>query len=87
MSVESSSLSFSRAAIRGTAWRYLTFFSGKLMLLISTVILARLLSKDDFGVVGFAVTTIGFLDVMSDLGVGPALIYHPDDENTSTTSF
>ena len=87
MSVESSSLSFSRAAIRGTAWRYLTFFSGKLMLLISTVILARLLSKDDFGVVGFAVTTIGFLDVMSDLGVGPALIYHPDDENTSTTAF
>jgi O-antigen/teichoic acid export membrane protein len=87
MSVETSAISFSRAAIRGTAWRYLTFFSGKLMLLISTIILARLLSKDDFGVVGFAVTTIGFLDVMSDLGVGPALIYHPDDENTSTTAF
>jgi O-antigen/teichoic acid export membrane protein len=78
---------FARAAIHGTAWRYLAFFSGKLMLFISTVVLARLLSKDDFGVVGFAVTTIGFLDVMSDLGVAPALIYHPEDENTSVTAF
>ena len=79
--------SFARSAIHGTAWRYLAFFSGKLMLFISTVVLARLLSKDDFGVVGFAVTTIGFLDVMSDLGVAPALIYHPEDENTSVTAF
>jgi len=78
---------FARAAIHGTAWRYLAFFSGKLMLFISTVVLARLLSKDDFGVVGFAVTTIGFLDVMSDLGVAPALIYHSEDEDTSVTAF
>ena len=78
---------FARAAIHGTAWRYLAFFSGKLMLFISTVVLARLLSKDDFGVVGFAVTTIGFLDVMSDLGVTPALIYHPEDDETSVTAF
>ncbi len=57
------------------------------MVFISTVLLAHLLSKDDFGVVGFAVTTIGFLDVMSDLGVVPALIYHPEDEDTSVTAF
>lgn len=87
MSLESPEPRFARAAIHGTAWRYLTFFSGKLMLFISTIVLARLLSKDDFGVVGFAVTTIGFLDVMSDLGVAPALIYHPEDENTSVTAF
>jgi PST family polysaccharide transporter len=82
-----SSSGFARAAIHGTAWRYLAFFSGKLMLFISTVVLARLLSKDDFGVVGFAVTTISFLDVMSDLGVAPALIYHKEDDNTSVTAF
>lgn len=87
MGFDSSAPRFARAAIHGTMWRYLAFFSGKLMLFISTVVLARLLSKDDFGVVGFAVTTIGFLDVMSDLGVAPALIYHPEDENTSTTAF
>ncbi len=78
---------FARAAIHGTAWQYLAFFSGKIMLFISTVVLARILSKDDFGVVGFAVTTIGLLDAMSDLGVTPALIYHPEDDDTTVTAF
>jgi PST family polysaccharide transporter len=78
---------FAQAAIRGTAWRYATFFSGKLMVFISTVVLARLLTKDDFGVVGYAVTAISFLDVVSDLGISPAVIYHQEDEKTSSTAF
>ncbi len=78
---------FARAAIRGTAWRYITYFSGKLMIFIGTIALARLLSKDDFGVVGYALTAIAFLDVVSDLGVSPALIYYPENERTSTTAF
>ncbi len=78
---------FAQAAIKGTVWRYATFFSGKLMVFISTVVLARLLTKDDLGVVGYAVTTISFLDVVSDLGVAPALIYHHEDDNTSSTAF
>jgi O-antigen/teichoic acid export membrane protein len=76
-----------KAAIHGTAWRYVTFFSGKLMVLISTIILARLLTKDDFGVVGYAVTTISFLDAMSDLGIAPAVIYHQDDKRILSTAF
>jgi len=87
MSLAAPAPNFVRAAIHGTVWRYLAFFSGKLMLFFSTVILARLLTKDDFGVVGFAVTTIGFLDFMSDLGIAPALIYHPEDNNASITAF
>ncbi|MFM8323066.1 MAG: lipopolysaccharide biosynthesis protein, partial [Chloroflexota bacterium] len=62
-------------------------FSGKLLVFISTVILARLLSKDDFGVVAYAVTAIAFLDVVSDLGVGPAVIYYPEDEDLFSTAF
>ncbi len=57
------------------------------MVFISTVVLARLLSKDDFGVVAYAVTTINFMDVASDLGVGPALIYHREDPRTRSTAF
>lgn len=78
---------FVRAAIHGTAWRYLAFFSGKLMLFVSTLVLARLLSKDDFGVVGYAVTAIGFLDVFSDFGIAPAFIYHRDEEKVASTAF
>lgn len=76
-----------RTTIHGTAWRYLAFFFGKLLVFISTVVLARLLTPDDFGVVGYAITAITFLDVVSDLGVGSALIYHDENERTSTTTF
>ncbi len=78
---------FSRAVIHGAAWRYLAFFSGKLILFVSTAVLARLLSKDDFGVVGFALTTMAFFDVISDMGVGPALIYYAEEKDTSATAF
>ena len=87
MSGESQPVNFTRAAIQGTAVRYLIFFSSKLLLFASTAILARLLGRDDFGLVGFAVTTINFLDVLSSLGVGPALIYHPGSDRTSSTAF
>ncbi len=78
---------FGRTTVHGTAWRYLAFISGKLLVFISTVILARLLTPDDFGLVGYAVTAITFLDIVNNLGVGSALIYHTEDERTSTTAF
>lgn len=57
------------------------------MVLVSTVVLARLLTKDNFGLVAYAVTTITFLDVIGDLGIGQSLIYHSDDDRTSSTAF
>lgn len=87
MSLTNQRPDFARVAIHGTAWRYLTFFGGKLMVFISTIILARLLGKDDFGLVGYAVTTIGFLDVVSDFGIGAALVYYPDDKRRASTAF
>jgi O-antigen/teichoic acid export membrane protein len=78
---------FARVAIHGTAWRYLTFFGGKLMVFISTIVLARLLAKDDFGLVGYAITTISFLDVVSDFGIGAALVYFPDHKRRASTAF
>jgi PST family polysaccharide transporter len=79
--------SLGKSTIRGTAWHYLTFFTGKAMVLVSTAVLARLLSQDDFGVVSYALTAISFLDVISDLGVGPALVYYPENKRTSSTGF
>ncbi|MBI3243735.1 MAG: lipopolysaccharide biosynthesis protein [Chloroflexi bacterium] len=78
---------FARATIHGAFWRYAAFYSGKLMVFVSTIILARLLTKEEFGVVGYAVTVIGFLEGLSDLGIGPALIYHRDDPRAADTAF
>ncbi len=41
------------------------------------VLLTRLLSPDDFGMVGAALIVVGFSLVLSDLGLGPALVQRP----------
>ncbi len=86
MVTSESQTNLAHAAVRGTTWTYIAFYSGKLIVFLSTVILARLLTKDDFGVVGYAVTVISFLDVMKELGIGSALIYHKDN-NVASTAF
>ena len=68
-----------RAALHGTTWTYIAYYSSKLVVFVTTIILARYLSKGDFGVVGYAVTIIGFLDVVKDLGIGTSLIYHRNE--------
>lgn len=65
----------------------MSYYSGKLLIFLSTVILARLLSQEDFGVAGYALVVISSLDILSDLGVGPALIYHQKDERATHTAF
>ncbi len=84
MITSESQTSLAHATVRGTTWTYIAFYSGKLIVFLSTVILARLLTKDDFGVVGYAVTVISFLDVMKELGIGSALIYQKDNSFAST---
>ncbi len=79
--------SFAKVTIRGTFWSYLSVYTGKLMVFISTIILARLLSKSDFGVVGYAFIVTSFLDALNGLGIGPALIYHKDEPETADTAF
>ncbi len=80
-------LDFRQVAAKGAFWVYAAQYSGKLVALISTVILARLLSKDDFGVIGYALIVTNFLDVLKDLGVGTALVYHRKDPAASATAF
>lgn len=46
--------------------------------LISTVIVARILSPEDYGVVAMAMITVGILQVFSDMGIDLSLVRHPD---------
>ncbi|HNT24286.1 MAG TPA: lipopolysaccharide biosynthesis protein [Anaerolineales bacterium] len=82
-----SSPDLAKATLRGTFWTYASFYSGKLMVFLSTVILARLLVEEEFGVAGYATVVISFLEVLSDLGIGPALIYHRDNPKARITAF
>lgn len=75
------------ATVKGTFWAYASHFSGKGLSFLATVLLTRLLVKEDFGVAAYALITFSFLDMMSDLGIGMALIFHKEDYRRSNTAF
>jgi len=73
----------SHAAMGGVAWQGFSYLLGKVLVLASTVVLARLLTPSDFGVVGLALVFIQYVEGITDLGVAEALVYMPssDDRN------
>ena len=63
----------------GFIWNFSAYFLGKLVILVTTSILARLLSKTDFGLIAVALVAINYLSVLKDLGLGVALIQRKGD--------
>lgn len=77
-----------RSTARGAAWSYATFLVSKGIALISTLVLARLLAPDDFGLVALALVLMNHLDVINDFGIISAVIWRRGDlERTSDTAF
>jgi O-antigen/teichoic acid export membrane protein len=70
-------------AARAVIWNYVSFAAGKVLVLVTMAVLARLLTPEDFGVVGFATLAVAYLAVMKDLGLGGALIQRKDDVDES----
>ena len=73
--------------IRGMIWVSVSTYSGKFLVFLSTIILARLLTQEDYGVAGYALVFISFLDVLDGLGIRAALIYHKRDPKRTNTGF
>lgn len=76
-----------KATLRGTFWEYSSKYSAKFLLFISTVILARLLLQEEFGIAGYALVVIGFLEVMEGLGIAHAVVYHHEERDRLDTAF
>ena len=66
--------------LRGSMWAYGSLAGGQLLVFVSTVILARLLSPGEFGLVAAALVFITLLDTISDLGLSPALVISKPEE-------
>ncbi len=62
----------------GTAITVAMRWTDRLIGLVSTLILARLLMPEDFGIIAMASLAIAFADVLLDLGVNVALIQNRD---------
>lgn len=66
-----------RVAVSGAGWQSISYVGGKLLVLVSTAILARLLTPSDFGLVALALVFVTYAEVVADFGVAQALIYLP----------
>ena len=71
-----------RKAAGGAVWVFLAFAVGRALGFATSLILARLLVPEDFGLVSFAMVLIGGLNVLQDLGVRSAIIYTERDVRT-----
>ncbi|MBB3084753.1 lipopolysaccharide biosynthesis protein [Geodermatophilus sabuli] len=72
-----------RTALHSFLWSGLSFGVTKLAVFASTLVLARILVPDDFGVVAAAMTVIALFEIGLDLGVGSALIHDQERGITS----
>ena len=64
--------------LRGSVWMIGLRWAMRLTGLVSTVVLARLLTPADFGVVAIAMIVVGMFEVLSETGQELALIRHHD---------
>lgn len=60
--------------LNGVFWTALSKYSGFIFQIIITAVLARLITPEDFGVIAIALIFITFFNLLSDFGIGPAII-------------
>lgn len=62
----------------GVLYTSLAKYSGMVVQLVVSAILARLLTPSDYGIVAIATVFIAFFNILSDIGIGPAIIQFKD---------
>lgn len=71
-------MSLYRQVVSGIKWSFSAQLLQQGMQIITTIILARLLAPQDFGLIGMAMVFIGFISLFGDLGTSAALIQRED---------
>jgi O-antigen/teichoic acid export membrane protein len=75
-----------RRTLNGLLWAAWGKIAHAVLQLVIVAILARLLAPADFGVVSAALVVIGLSSIVSQLGLGPALVQRPKLEDRHTDS-
>jgi len=65
-------------ALRGMVWLGSARWAAQLFTWASTLVIARLLAPEDYGLVAMATAFTGFLEVITDMGLGSALVQSRD---------
>lgn len=83
-------MSIKQEMIKGVFWTAIQKYSGLVIQIIVTAVLARLLTPEDFGVIAVSTVLIAFFTLFTDMGIGPAIIQKQDltkDDLNSIFSF
>lgn len=75
-----------RAMVVGTLWSVAMRWSNKGLGLISTLVLARILTPGDYGVVAMAMLIVGLAEVLIDFGANTALLREPNADRDFSDS-
>lgn len=68
--------SFKRDLTKGVFWIAVAKYSGIVVQLLITAILARRITPAAFGTVAVAMVILYFLDILTDIGIGPAVVQY-----------
>ncbi len=64
--------------VHGVAWSAVEKYSGLVVSIVVSIVLARLLSPEEFGVAAIALVITAFLQIFCSLGVGAAIVQRSD---------
>ena len=62
----------------GVLWSAGTYFAGRGLTFISTLVLARVLTPDDFGIVAAIIVFLGLIELGSDVGMNATVVYEQE---------
>ena len=66
--------SLTQKTVKGFFWAYASFLGGKGLNFLTTIILARLLLPAEFGLIGYCLVVIQYVDILNSAGIDTALI-------------
>ena len=66
--------SLTQKTVKGFFWAYASFLGGKGLNFLTTIILARLLLPEEFGLIGYCLVVIQYVDILNSAGISAALI-------------
>ncbi|CAN7290257.1 MOP flippase family protein [Rhizobium sp. LjRoot254] len=72
--------------VRGISWSFLSRMTTQLFQVFIAVITARLLSPEEFGLVGMILIFSGFAQVLADMGISASLVHRQDLTNSDIST-
>lgn len=67
-----------KTTAKGVAWTTISSILRNVVSLVQIAILARILSKEDFGIIAIANVVLGFISIFLDLGISVGILYKQD---------